>query len=100
MTIVYRFLLLNFKLTICAYFYAKNRFLGTNKKPILVHYLAQRVLQMDKFWENSGSNSTRSMHFSTFLTYRTMLISINRTSGAFQTYGTFVELNGSAAYID
>ena len=35
-------------------------------KPILVHYLDQRVLQMDKFLENSESNSAKYIHFSIF----------------------------------
>ena len=33
------------------------------ENPIFVHYLAQQVLQTDKFWENYVSNSARSMHF-------------------------------------
>ena len=37
------------------------------EEPILVHYLTQQVLQMDKFWENSKSNSAKSMHCPPFL---------------------------------
>ena len=62
--------------------------------PILVHYLTQRILQMDKFWENSESDPARSMHFPTFLAYCTILISINRESRGLLNLRTFVELNG------
>ena len=58
-----------------------------SEKPIFVHYLAQRVLQTDKFWENYVSNSARSIHFFPFLGQRSLfLFSINRESEAFQTY--------------
>ena len=49
---------------------------------------------MNKFLENSETKFVKIHVFFYFLAYSAVLISINWKSVDFQTYGTFVELNG------
>ena len=58
---------IDFELTICVSVFLRWRdgFLSKTVKavgkPILIHYLTQLVIQMDKFWENFECSSARTI---------------------------------------